>query len=97
MLKSNNKLTKTMKLNLEFSTKAGVKAADTFLNNQNAPYRVASLSPTKGVDVNTGEVVDTNEETFVIQLPTEYWVKRAERELKTLFDNQGNLGTFSRV
>ena len=86
-----------MKLNLEFTTKAGVKAADTYLNNQNAPYRVASLSPTKGVDVNTGEAVNTTDEKFVIQLFTENWAKRAERELSTLFENQGNLGSFSRV
>lgn len=86
-----------MKLNLEFTTKAGVKAADTYLNNQNAPYRVATLSPTKGVDVNTGEAVNTTDEKFVIQLFTENWAKRAERELGTLFENQGNLGSFSRV
>ena len=86
-----------MKLKFEFTTKAGVDAADTFLNNQNAPYRVASVSPVKGVDVNTGEVVNTTDETFVIQLFTEYWAKRTERELNTLFDNQGNLGTFTRV
>ena len=86
-----------MKLKFEFTTNAGVNAADTYLNNQNAPYRVASLSPTKGVDVNTGEVVNTTDEEFVIQLFTENWANRAERELTALFDNQGDLGTFTRV
>lgn len=86
-----------MKLNLEFTTKAGVKAADTYLNNQNAPYRVASLSPTKGVDVNTGEEVNSTEETFVIQLFTEKWATRAERELKVLLEKQGDLGSVTRV
>ena len=81
------------KLTIKFNNKAALNAATTLLTNLNSPFRNSSALNTKGVDVNTGEKVDTNfEETYQVTFATQYWSKRAEREIGLLF-NDPNLST----
>lgn len=80
-------------LTIRFNNKAALNAATTYLTNQNAPFRNASVSNTVGVDVNTEEKFSsTEEETFEVALHSEYWANRAERELTALFADP-NLST----
>lgn len=87
-----------MKLKLNFGNKAALDAAVTYLVNQNAPFRNASVSVTAGVDVNTGEkVFEHPKEVFQVEFFTETWTNRAEREIKTLFEANDYGQTFTRV
>ena len=80
-------------LTIRFNNKAALKAAQTYLVNQTAPFRTSAVSNTVGVDVNTEEKFASDlKETFEVTFATETWANRAESELNALFSDP-NLST----
>ena len=81
-------------LTIRFNNKAALNAAKTYLVNQTAPFRNSSTSPTKGVDVNTGEKFESrrhqDDNINAVTFATQKWADRAERELTALFADPNN-------
>lgn len=77
-------------LTITFNSKEAAECARTFLTNQNAPYRNSSTSPTKGVDVNTGEKFESrrhqDDEIYSVTFSSSHWANRAEKELEQYFN-----------
>ena len=79
------------KLTIQFNSKEALNAAMTYLVNQTAVFRNSSVTPTVGLDVNTGEsYVGTETGPHQVTFPSETWANRAFEELTAQFNLPNN-------